>query len=238
MKRNKEILLLSFLIISSNHLSSQDNPKQLYSKPNSLTIAPLNVFDLINPSLQVGYERAFNNKYAFQLEGAYIINHSIENYLIDLANGIKDCPYSNKGFKIRGEIKYFFAKGNFLEPYLSSELFYLKNKSQIMGTFIVSDTTFNYPIPRIPGYDYYQDFYTVERQRFGLNMKIGLKLFISDDFFMESYFGIGLAYQICYHFDRDNLNDESIGGLLDLPNKLGEIWTPNIPINIKLGYRF
>ena len=231
-------MLLLLLFGAINQSNGQSNDTYPNIKRNSIIFAPLNLFDFINPSLQIGYERMLNQKIAVQLEGAYILNHSVGNYLIDLANGIKDCEYTNSGFKIRGEFKYYFSKGNRFRPYLSGELFYLKNKSKVMDTFIVSDTSFIYSSPRIPGYNYYHDFYTLDKQRFGLNLKIGFKMMVGENFFFEPHIGIGLVYRVSKHYDRENINDELSGGFLSLPDKAGNMWLANLPLNLKIGYSF
>lgn len=239
MKKIKLFLLL-FLFGIIHHSYAQSNFQSyeayLNSKRNSIIFAPFNLLDIINPSLQIGYERMLNHKFAVQIEGAYIINHSVENYLIDLANGIKDCEYTNRGFKIRGEFKYYFSKGNSFKPYLSSELFYLKNISKVMETFIASDTTVIYPT--LPDYKYYQDFITIDKQRFGLNLKIGFKLFAGENFYFEPHTGIGLVYRISKHYDRENINDELANGFLSFSSKAGKMWIANLPLNMKIGYRF
>ena len=231
-------LLLLFLLGWINYSNAQSNNTSLDEKPNSIFFAPFNVFDFINPSLQIGYERMLSSKIAVQIEGAYILNHSVENYLIDLSNGIKDCEYSNSGFKIRGEFKYYYSKRNRIHPYVSGELFYLKNKSRILDTFIVSDTTFIYSTPRPPGQTLYNDFFTLDKQRIGLNLKFGIKLLAGEHLFFEPHVGLGIVYRISKHYDRENLNDELYGGFLSFSDKAGNMFIANLPFNLKFGFRF
>ena len=77
-------------------------------KPHAIFFTPLNVFDVVNPNIQIGYGRFFSEKWAWQIDGGIIINHSIPNYMIDMFTGIKikECPYTNKGFRVRGSVKY------------------------------------------------------------------------------------------------------------------------------------
>jgi hypothetical protein len=205
---------------------------------NSFFFAPLNVFDFINPSLQIGYERIINKKYAIQVEGGYILNHSVENYLIDLAKGIQDCPYSNSGFKIRTEFKYFFKIKKKVAFYTSGELFYTKNKSWVADNFIVSDPSFEYPVPKPENANVYTDFFCNDKQRFGINAKIGIKLWMGKHFFMEPHIGIGLVYRISRQFERDNLNDKLYDEVLSFNNKEGKAFILNLPLNIKMGFSF
>ncbi|MBX2926024.1 MAG: hypothetical protein KF746_27765 [Chitinophagaceae bacterium] len=66
---------------------------------NTVFFAPLNVFDMVNPSIQAGYERMISPKIAVQVEGGYILHHSIPNVIIDVVTGVnvKDCEYTHKG---------------------------------------------------------------------------------------------------------------------------------------------
>jgi len=92
-------LLLSFYGYSQDTISKIE-------KPHSIFFAPLNLFDFVNPNFQIGYEQFVTRKLSLQIAGGLIINHSIENYIIDLSSGVKDCPYTNKGFRVSGSIKY------------------------------------------------------------------------------------------------------------------------------------
>ena len=115
-------------------------------KPNAIFFAPLNLFDIVNPNFQIGYERFVAKKWSLQIEGGIIINHSIPNYVVDWINGTKvsECPYTSKGFRVKGSIKYILFNKRKFQFYVSPELFYLRNKSGISRSFIVSDPDFEY----------------------------------------------------------------------------------------------
>ena len=68
-------------IIEKNEVNAKRTEK--IEKPNAIFIAPLNLFDFVNPNFQIGYERFIAKRWALQIEGGIIINHSVENYLID-----------------------------------------------------------------------------------------------------------------------------------------------------------
>lgn len=210
------------------------------SKSNMIFFAPINTIDLINPSIQLGYERRINKLYAYQIEYGYILNHSLENYLIDKANGIKDCEYSNKGYKIRMEFKYFVGRKWFNAEnfYISSELFYTKNKSNVTDSFLISDTSFVYSFGKPEGVNYgYDDFFTMDKQRFGLNLKFGSKLWLNN-IVVEPHIGIGIVYRKTVHYNRENLKDEFYDKTLSFYNVPGNKWILNLPWNIKFGYSF
>ena len=237
MKNNKLFVFISFAVIPLFSLAQ--TKETFFDKyQNSIFFAPMNVLDYINPSLQIGYERMLNSRMAVQVEAAYILNHSLENYLIDMAYGNFDCPYFNKGFKVRGEFKFYFTKTYNSMTYFSGELFYLKNLSKESDTFEISDPNFDYQVPHDPDANAYDELFTLDRQRFGLNLKIGSKNFIDKHFFIEPHIGIGLVYRISKHYDRMNLNDELYYGFISLHNKAGNMWLANLPLNVKIGYSF
>jgi len=104
-------LNLPFYVYSQDSIMKKEyeaKRSEKIEKPNAIFFAPLNLFDFVNPNFQIGYERFVTKKWAFQIESGMIINHSIGNYLIDRINNInvRECPYTNKGFRVRGSIKY------------------------------------------------------------------------------------------------------------------------------------
>jgi hypothetical protein len=183
-----------------------------------------------------------------------------------LFNGVKDCPYTNKGFRVKGSIKYVVLekiKGK-LKMYVSPELFYLKNKSGIARDFLVSDPDFEYSTP-VSMSRYTLFFYNDER-KMGMNFKVGVKYFFGKSFFAESHIGLGLAYRNitqtyleepidvdkpCFYFrlsrifgdihtQKENPNDKLLcqeNGFI-FNNAVSNKWVPTLPFNIKIGFRF
>lgn len=233
--KKRKILLFLLLVCLAIHVNAQTKDSMLYHRPqHAIFFAPLNVFDFVNPSLQFGYERIINDKFSIQLEGAYIINHSVENYLIDLLMGVKDCPYTNSGFRVESELKYFIINKRKFSPYASCELFYLKNKSGVQETFIIKDTTFIYSVERPIGTNSYDQFFINDKQQFGINIKAGIKSYIGKHFFIEPHLGVGIGYRISKQYGRENLDDEP----LLFMNEDGNMFILNFPFNFKIGYRF
>ena len=225
-------------IIEKNEVNAKRTEK--IEKPNAIFFAPLNLFDFVNPNFQIGYERFVAKKWALQIEGGIIINHSVENYLIDRVKGIDDCPYTNKGFRVRGSVKYVFLDKRKVKIYVSPELFYFKNKSGINCSFSVSDPDFEYSFGTAPNdgaYGYTQFLYNDE-EKMGVNMKAGIKLLLGKRFFFEPHLGIGFAYRNVIQTGKENENDKLLysWGILDkaAPDK----WVPTIPFNFKIGFRF
>ena len=71
-------------------------------------------------------------------------------------------------------------------------------------------------------------------------MKIGQRtdFDFNHDFFFEYHFGVGLVYRKSVHAERENINDKLFFKLVAIVNKEGNRWLLNLPINLKLGYRF
>lgn len=213
-------------------------------KPNAIFFAPLNLFDFHNPNFQIGYERFVSKRWALQIESGIIINHSVENYVMDWIKGIKvrECLYTNKGFRVKGSVKYIVTDKRKFKLYVSPELFYLRNKSGIARDFLVSDPDFEYSwgiSEDREGYlNYYTQFFNNDEEKFGLNLKAGIKFFFGKQFFVEPHLGVGFAYRNVIQTGRENPNDKvnDFWGIFDnaAPNK----WVPTIPFNCKIGFRF
>ena len=220
-------------------LFAQEQKKMVDERKNAFLIAPLNLLNFNNPSIQIGYERLLSKKFAYQIEAAYIINHSLEEYLIDWMRGTEDCEYSNKGVILKNELKYIFFKRRKTNFYSSLETFYLKNRSTGVGTFRISDPNFQYSEPVPEGANAYDDFFTNDQQRFGINIKFGVKIFPrARRFFFEPHIGLGIVYQKTKQYDRENLNDEVFYDLFSSRYKNGNVWVFSFPLNMKFGYRF
>ena len=238
-------LILSFSGYSQDTIIESEYKAKRVKKDeklNAIFFAPLNLFDFGNPNFQVGYERFVAKRWALQVEGGIIIHHSILDLFIDFANNIKisECQFSNKGFIVRGSVKYVFLDKRKVKIYVSPELFYLRNKSGIKRSFSVTDPDFEYSFGLIPDdaeYGYTQFFYNDE-EKMGINMKVGIKLLSGKRFFFEPHIGIGIAYRNVIQTGIENPNDKLLYslGIFDkaAPNK----WVPTIPFNFKIGFRF
>ena len=233
---NSFLILCVLSFVSEMAFAQSDLEK---SKNNAVFIAPINLFDVINPSVQIGYERTISDYFSAQIEGGIILRHSVLGFLFEaLDRGAY--WYTNSGYKLRFELKYSMKdKIRFLKhSYLSCEIFYTKNKSYVNNSFIVSDTTFIYPIERPKGFDAYDDFFTLDKQRIGLNLKFGAKFFVAKNFFIEPHIGLGLVYRNSKHIGRMNDNDDFYDKVWSFQNKAGEMFIPNFPLNVKFGYKF
>jgi hypothetical protein len=237
-KNIRRILLLSYCLFLVVGVFAQTNPLLRSNKKNTIFIAPLNVFDVVNPSIQLGYERFLSNQISIQGELGIIMHHSITNFIIDKVNGVNDCQFNSSGFKARAEVKYFYKKKSYYNPYISAELYYMRNVSRTRDLFEVSDSLFQYPYEIPVEFNQYYDFYTLDKQKIGLNMKIGWKFLIMYRFEVEPYLGLGIAYRNSKHENRINPLDKEFFDDYFNDSRQGVSWFLNIPFNVKLGYRF
>jgi hypothetical protein len=235
------IILLSLVFITINSFGQENVDEKNIEKPNSIIFAPFNLLDPINPSLQLGYERLLSPKWAIQAEVGYIINKGLLNIMFNPDESPDE--YSNKGFKLRLELKHIILNKKHFNLYYSFELFYLKNQSDVINQFLVSDTSYSYSFELPEGYQtdprdiVYDDYFTNDKTKYGTNIKFGIKVFIKS-FFVEPYVGIGIANRINKHSNRENIVDESLDDSFLNDNKRGEMIIFNLPINFKIGYRF
>lgn len=236
------LVYLLILFVSIKVYAQEEEKKKNYiHKANSVFFAPFNILDPINPSFQVGYERMVHPKWALQFEYGYILKKTLLDKIINPND--KEDEYNHKGYKLRFELKYFIKKQTNYGLYTSCELFYMRNVSGVNGTFIVSDTSFDYSFEMPEGYETdpreieYVDYFTNDKTKYGANVKFGVKVF-PGSFMLESYIGLGIANRNNKHSGRENINDkESYNDVLHDTVK-GEKWIFNLPLNIKVGYRF
>ena len=232
------LLMLSGLCKMTEVFGQEFSEPPIIYKPNSIVFSPFNLLDAVNPSFQLGYERMINPKWAAQIEGGYIINKGLINIVLNPQESADE--YSNKGYKLRIELKRILISQKEFNIYSSGELFYLKNKSEVINQFVVSDPSYDYSFGSPPNDDdsfYYDDYFTNDKSKYGMNIKGGIKVFIGSVFF-ETYVGLGVALRNNVHTNRENYNDKPLDESVLNNNQRGEMWILNIPLNLKVGYRF
>ncbi len=234
-KRLFLLVLVSSSILNSFSQTSTDFLAK--EKKNAIAISPFDLMNIINPSLKIAYQRTLNPKFEFQIEYGYIINKAIVYPIINPREDKDD--YTNKGYKLRMELKRYYFKGEMFQPYYSAELYYLENVSEVQSQFIISDPNFDYTFD-VPddGETYgYTDYFTNSKTKYGLNAKMGVKALL-DPLFVEASVGIGIAYRNNVHSDRQNINDEPEDTTWFNVNLPREIYMLSLPVHFKIGYMF
>lgn len=218
------IFVFSYLLIGAL-AQAQEFKKE---KNNSITINPLGMFNVMNPAVQIGYQRNLTKDLILQVEYGIMLKHSVFGFMdLHLYNG--SVNYSYSGYKLQTEIKKILCeKGNFFirKPYIAGEIFYLKNRGNVNNTYVTSTG------------ETYEDFFIQEKHKYRLGAKYGIQLIVTDNFLIDCSAGIGLAWNHVEHFGRNNLEDKSSSPLYGYILKRGDFLRLNFPINLRIGYRF
>lgn len=202
-----------------------------YSKySNILKLSPLKIYDLMNPSIDLIYERRTGKSLSTQFMVSYLMSNSVW----DFGNSFKP---EIKGFRVAAEEKYYFRKSANLGPYISFEVNYMKNHYRDIATFgpkyIHGDTTHIF--------NEYADSIGIKKQTYTFNFKYGYQ-FILKRLSIDFSAGIGLRYKDVVHTDRINPNDVLVSryglNFRNISIQNGKYWTAVFPLSIKIGWTF
>jgi len=222
-KKNFRMWLISyFMLVWLFQLTvAQEDNKIMIKKNNAITVSPLAVFNILNPSLQMGYQRNLTPNLLFQIDAGIILRHSVFGFLgCHLYNG--SVNYSYSGYKFQVGLRRVLSKSYFID----GEMTYLKNKGNVNNTYVDSYG------------NSYDDFFIQERYRYGINSKFGMKYVVSHRLLLEWSVGLGISYHNVNHYDRENMNNKAYSSLYGYLLKHGNYFRLNLPINGKVGYIF
>jgi len=197
---------------------------------NILKITPLKLIGLVNPAIELSYERRTDNSFSTQIMGSYLLPRSV--WFND-----NDNNHDIKGFRVALEEKFYFKKSAPIGPYISLEFNYLKNRYKATEYFgvenIYSDSTYNYTN--------YADEYGINKQTYSLNLKFGYQKIVKR-LSIDFYGGLGIKYKDVVHFDRLNPDDAREmprhPNVYYIANRSGRSWSVNIPLNFRIGWTF
>ncbi len=193
------------------------------SLKNIIKFTPLMLIGLVNPGIELSYERKTTSKFSTQFMGSI---------LFDLEN-----KSSVVGFRISIEEKYFYRDSSPIGPYVSFEINYLQKKYYDTWNFGIADVNYN------PNYNNtnYSDTYGINKKTLSFDLKWGYQKIIKR-FVINFYAGLGLKYRNVNHFGRINPNDEMEStphpNIYLISNREANEWTISIPLNISLGWEF
>jgi len=196
---------------------------------NSITINPVSSFNVLNPSIQIGYQRNLTDDLILQVEGGLLLKNSMSVLLLGgtwLPNG-KNFSYS--GYVCQVEIKKMFKeRGKYLVSrlFLGGEFQYLRNNGIVNNMYVNQSGVA------------YDDFFTEVKNRFRIAPKFGIQLMLGKHFLTETSAGLGIAFYHVEHIGRLNPNDEASSCLYDYVLKEGNFIKPNLLFSLKLGYKF
>ncbi len=218
---------ISFILFSVivKFISGQTDSLKTYN--NQIKISPVRLITDIR-GLQISYERQYLNKYSTQLTSAYIFDPFAKS---ELATWSK-----MSGYSIGIEQKYFIDKDAHSKSYISADFTFLTSNFENINMFQIKS-----PKDSIEIAHEHFDTIMVDRKTYTLAFRYGIQLYIKH-FVVDFNIGFGLRYRDVTHLNKLHEND-----VMTQPRHLvitheitvdGKYFTPNIPIGLKIGYRF
>ncbi|MGV3613343.1 MAG: hypothetical protein ACO1N0_20460 [Fluviicola sp.] len=220
----------AFLVLSIGITFSQ---RDSTGYKNQIKFSPVRLLDPINPGIELSYERAFN-RFSSQISGAYLTpilpNLSFDQF---------------KGVRFVFEEKFFFAPGykgmfraqRYFKPYVAAQ--FLVNSTSYRNEGYFRDSTLQSTDSLF--YKGYLDEYGVKKMAYAFTLKYGFQMQIRH-FVLDLGFGIGIRYRDIVHSDRLIPQDVPVTSrhpnIYDWGNREGKIWSANLAVHVKLGYRF
>jgi len=229
---NKTLLILLSIILfsKSNIIAQEDNPVEherlsetKKNRKNAISFYPLSLFNVDEPSFQVGYERWLNDKLTLKIMGGIIPKYGISNLFLDLAS-LDD--YSFSGYKFSSEIKHIFftSKSKRNNFYLSPDIFFTHVNS------IESSSYYFFGIKS-------EKYIETNKDIYGANIKIG-KQYLYKRFLLEFYGGVGLGKYYEDYYKKKLEYDISSNPYYVITEKSSEYYKINFPVNVLVGFRF
>lgn len=214
----KKIAILLLVIITSLCAVGQ---AKIDSKLNQIKTSPIRLLDLVNPGVELSYERFYAKHYSSQVSLSY------------LKDFFKVTPFNNyKGFRISFEEKYFINKLATYRPYYAGELIYLKTYYNDVSSYI-KDTALRTPE--------YNDTFSIAKQTLTFNVKYGVQMVVKK-FVLDICAGIGVKYKMSKRSGINDINAYEVPprhfNTYYLASKNGNYFTFNLPICIKIGFVF
>lgn len=183
---------------------------------NQLKLSGLRAINILNPGIEISYERISGNNFSTQLSSG-------------IATNIIGTPFEKlRGYNIGFEEKYFFKKSSKTWKYISLALSHSDIKYQ-------EKTSGNDPITNLP----VVDTFTIARKTTSLALNYGIQ-FYKRHFVLDIDLGAGLKYRTVKHHDR-TLEYKGPREPFDLhraANVERNGFVFHLPINVQLGYRF
>ena len=184
---------------------------------NQVKLSPLRILNYTAPGLELSYEIGYG-KFSTQLSAAY---------LIDLVHYIKVRPKLN-GMRFNLEEKYFIKTtgSRKFRFYTSAEIGYNKVNFVAYERFLIRDTK----------EDYWARWDKKSRSVI-VNAKVGSQAF-AGNFIFDFSIGLGIIFKKVVEYNKPP-DEEMLDGILNgTLEAAGRHTFPNVPLSVKIGYRF
>ena len=217
----KKSILSFFLLFIAISLTAQNEVSSNRLK-NAITINPISCFNVLNPSIQIGYQHNLTEDLIFQVEGGILLKNSMKVLLLGSTWFPNSKNFSYSGYLVQMEMKKMFkerGKNALIRFFIAGEFQYLRNNVNQWGVD-------------------YEDFFTEVKNRFRIAPKFGIQLLVGKHFLTESSIGLGIAYYHVEHIGRLNPDDKAYSSLYGYVLKEGNFIKPNILFSLKFGYKF
>ena len=197
-------------------------------KKNVIKFTPLKLTDLVNPSVEVAYERRTSASFSSQFMFSTLLSKSLYGN-VESIKGF--------GYRLAFEKRYYPMNFSPKGLYYAVELDYLKKDylTEILFSTDKVDEDSCY------GYETYWDSVLVNKRLVNLSFKIGYQATVGD-FIFDGYLGLGFRYRYVEHQERMNPNDKMQGprhpNVHHYKNLPGKGLKLNIPFNLRIGYSF
>ncbi|HEV7780486.1 MAG TPA: hypothetical protein VGO58_04425 [Chitinophagaceae bacterium] len=210
----KTCLALFLALVLVNLLHAQTSLKG----SNYLSISPFRAANLVNPGIELNFARIYAGRHATQIS---------YRALTDIFHTTPYEKFKGSGFGI--EQKYFLAPVKKRELYLSVSYDHSRVKYETLGEFQLT-----------PGTNY-ADSIRVDRNTDAFHFNIGRILYFKK-FFADISLGIGVKHKDTRHSGRISPGDKEERSrhfnAYDLADREGNYFMPELPLMIRVGYRF
>lgn len=208
----RHLLILTFIIVP--FIAISQNSEINYK--NQLKLSASRTINILNPGVEISYERLYGNKLSTQ-------------FLAGIATNVIGNPFERlRGYNIALEEKYFISKKNKSWEYLSAALNHSDIKYQERTSGV--DTITNLTIV---------DSFTIARKTTSLAFKYGIQYY-NRRFVLDINLGAGVKYRTVQHYDRtfEYQGPREPFDLHRADNVERTGFAFHFPLNIQLGYRF
>lgn len=242
---HKAYILLTLLSISNFLSYSQEDESKL---KDFIFFKPLGFVNLINPNLTAGYEFRINQKDALVLDIGVLTPKSAPGYFFQAAFPGPNGSWRNQGYLAALEYKHYWkeTKSNKGEVYVSAQVKYIQNESQIERSFYGLNPNIDYYSEDVRVYGtafyfgqqavvYNQD-YDIIRKRYFLGVNIGVLETDMNKISIDSYAGLGMYVQEVREFGRLEPTDPGYD-LSGLFTQAGLRYYPMLNVGLKFGFK-